>query len=186
MNCVVTLAAADERISQFRHPVPTAKNWQNTVLLVTCAKRGGLIVSLSRMVTRGDAPDDLLRRTEACANVHARILNATQPGATGSEIYFAAANAYAAAGFPDEINLHHQGGAAGYKTREWVAHPESREIIRENQAFAWNPSITGTKVEDTYVATGEGLELITGAAGEPRITTQIEGRQYSSPGIITI
>ena len=60
-----------------------------------------------------------------------------------------AAKAYAEKGFADEIDLHHQGGAAGYRTREWVAHPNANDVVRNDQAFAWNPSITGTKVEET-------------------------------------
>jgi Xaa-Pro aminopeptidase len=58
MASVVTLVAADQRISQFRHPIPTANHWGKTLLLVTCAKRQGLIVSLSRIVCDG------ARRTE--------------------------------------------------------------------------------------------------------------------------
>lgn len=186
MTSVVTLVAADERISQFRHPVPTEKIWRNTVLLVTCAKRSGLVVSLSRIVCSGAVPDELQKRTAACAEVNAAIQHATQPGTTGAEIYFAAADAYARTGFADEINLHHQGGAAGYKTREWVAHPQSREIVRANQAFAWNPSITGTKVEDTVIATAEGVEVITPTPEFPTIVTRIGGREYCSPGVLTI
>ena len=47
---VVTLVAADERIARFRHPIPTEKTWNKTLLMVTCAKRFGLIVSLSLAV----------------------------------------------------------------------------------------------------------------------------------------
>jgi antitoxin VapB len=186
MTSVVTLVAADERVSQFRHPVPTAKSWRNTALIVTCAKRSGLIVSLSRMISSGPVPDELQRRTAACANVNAHILNATRPGNTGSEMYAAAAKAYAKVGFGEEINLHHQGGAAGYRTREWVAHPQSSEVVRSDQAFAWNPSITGTKVEDTVIATESGVEIITPTPDFPSIVTDLDGREYRSPGILTV
>src|SRR5258705_3760602 len=77
---------------------------------------------------------------------------ATQPGSSGSDLYRVAARAYAEAGFENEERLHHQGGATGYRTRDWVAHPACRERVQVNQAFAWNPSVTGTKVEDTCIA----------------------------------
>src|SRR5436190_307772 len=59
MASVVTLVAADERIAQYRHPVPTAKRWEKMVMLVTCAKRRGLITSLTRIVSIGEVPDEV-------------------------------------------------------------------------------------------------------------------------------
>lgn len=186
MTSVVTLVAADERISQFRHPVPTANRWHKTLLLVTCAKRRGLIASLSRMICIGDVLDDLKRKTEAAAYVHACLLDATHPGATGAELYDTAAEAYSAKGFADEIDRHHQGGAAGYKTRDWVAHPRSTETVRMHQAFGWNPSITGTKVEETCILTEKGAEIITASPDFPQIAVTVNGREYVSPGILSL
>jgi antitoxin VapB len=186
INSVVTLVATDERIAKYRHPVPTESKWIKTLLLVTCAKRGGLIVSLSRMVCVGDVTNKLKEKTEAAAFVNASLWNATRPGSTGAELYKVAAHAYATVGYANEINLHHQGGAAGYKTREWVAHPKSIEVVKQNQAFAWNPSITGTKIEDTIIVTENGIENITSSDDEPQIETEIDGQVYRSPGVITI
>ena len=159
---------------------------QSPILLVTCAKRDGLIVSLSRIVCIGEPSDELKRKTESAAYVNACLLNATRPGATGAELYRTAADAYSEQGFAGEINRHHQGGAAGYKTREWVAHPQSGEVVLADQAVAWNPSITGTKVEDTFIVTENGVEIITGSAEFPQIATTIGGREYLSHGIMTI
>ena len=89
-------------------------------------------------------------------------------------------------GFAGDIHLHHQGGAAGYKTREWVAHPQSAEVVQADQAFAWNPSITGTKVEETCITTADGIEIITASPDFPRIATTVNGREYISPGILSL
>lgn len=183
---VVTLVAADERIAQYRHPIPTEKKWEKTLLLVTCAKRKGLIVSLSRMLRSGSVPDDLRRRTEAAVFVNASLWNATQPGVTGAELYNIASRAYEASGFAGEIDKHHQGGAAGYKTREWVAHPDSGEIVQNNQAFAWNPSITGTKVEETILIHENEIEVLTASEDFPKIPIEIDGTTYYSPGILSV
>jgi len=113
-------------------------------------------------------------------------LNATRVGSTGADLYNVAADAYAANGFADEINRHHQGGATGYRTRDWVAHPQSRETVQMHQAFAWNPSITGTKVEETSIVTVDGIEIITSSPGFPQIESVIDGGSYFSPGILTI
>ena len=124
-------------------------------MLVTCAKRRGLITSLSRIVCIGEVPDELKQKTEATAYVNACLLDASRPGATGAELYKIAADAYAAKDFA-------------------------------NQAFAWNPSITGTKVEETCIATENGVEVITASPDFPHITTVVNGREYISPGILSL
>ena len=186
MRSVVTLVAADERVAKYRHPVPTEKTWERVVMLVTCARRHGLVASLSRIVSAGEVSEDLRRRTDASARVNAKLLAATRPGAAGSELYQVAADAYAAEGFPGEERKHHQGGAAGYRTRDWVAHPASAETVQPNQAFAWNPTVTGSKAEETCIASAEGVDVITKSPEWPQITVPVEGRVYSSPDVLSL
>lgn len=186
IDSIVTLVAGDSRIDKFRHPVPTVARWTGKLMLVTCAKRSGLIASLSRIVHVGAVPSELKERTEAAAYVSASLLNATREGVSGSQLYRTACEAYAYAGFPLEIDKHHQGGATGYRTREWVAHPESTETVRPDQAFAWNPSVAGTKIEETAIAGGGVCDVITASPGFPSITHTIDGAEYHSPGILEI
>jgi antitoxin VapB len=186
MRAVVNLVAADERIQKFRHPVPTGRRWEKVLMLVVCARRGGLIASLTRIVCAGEVPAELRRRTDAVARVNAALLAATRPGATGAELYQTAARAYAAEGFPGEERLHHQGGAAGYRTRDWVAHPASAEVVRERQAFAWNPSVTGTKAEETCIAHGGGVEVVTASPGWPQVAVTVGGGEYLSPDVLPL
>jgi len=135
------------------------------------------------MVCVGQVPDELKTKTEAAAFVNATLWNATRFGTTGADLYEIASRAYAIAGYPNDINLHHQGGATGYKTRDWVAHPMALEGVRKDQAFAWNPSISGTKVEETIIVTNDGIENLTQDA-TPKIESKIEGKIFESPGII--
>jgi antitoxin VapB len=186
IRAVVNLVAADERIQKYRHPVPTDRRWEKILMLVVCAQRGGMIASLTRIVCSGAIPDELRRRTLATARVNAQLLSATRPGALGSELYEVAARAYAAEGFAGEEQLHHQGGASGYRTRDWLAHPRCSEPVQTNQAFAWNPSITGTKVEETCVAFADGIEVLTMTPDWPQIPVVIEGREYFSPDILSL
>ncbi len=190
INPVVTLIGADERIEKFRHPVPNAASvWKKVLLIAVCAKREGLIANLTRIACIGKIPDELRRRTEATAYVYAKVLAETKPGASGAKLYEIAAAAYAEKGFAGEINRHHQGGATGYKTRDWVAHPAANsDIVFENQAFAWNPSVTGTKTEETCLVFSDGSapETITQSANFPQIAIEIDGREYLSPDILSL
>jgi antitoxin VapB len=186
IHAVVTLVAADERIQQFRHPVPTDRRWHKVVMIVVCARRGGLIASFSRIVCSGAIPDELRRRTLAAARVNAKLLSATRPTTSGADLYRLAAVTYAEEGYPGEERLHHQGGATGYRTRDWLAHPSCLERVQPDQAFAWNPSIAGTKVEGTCIAVNDGVEVLTATADWPQIPVRVDGREYLSPDVLSL
>ena len=184
---IVTLVGADERLRRFRHPVPTNLRWAKSLMVVVCARRHGLIASLTRIVCAGPVPDDLRQRTRATAEVNAKLLAATKPGISGADLFEVAARAYSDAGFPGEEHLHHQGGAAGYRTRDWVAHPACTERVQNAQAFAWNPSITGSKVEETCIAFEDGVEIITSTPDWPPIRVTAEGgQQYLLPDVLSL
>lgn len=185
MRPIVVLAGADERIARYRHPVATARAWEHSLLLVVCAERHGLVVALSRILSsRQD--DELDGRTRACAQVFLRMAAATVDGARASAIFSAAQSAYSDTGFPGEERLHHQGGAIGYRSREWVAHPGSGEAVRAPQAFAWNPSIAGTKVEQTFLLHEDGrIELITDDPAWPALEVDIRGTPMRIPLVLT-
>lgn len=185
-EAIVTLVASDERLQRFRHPLPKDMRWKKVLMIVVCARRHGLVVSLTRLVCAGPVPDELSRRTRATAHVNAELFASTRPGITGRELYEVAARGYRGEGFPNEEKLHHQGGAAGYRTRDWVAHPQCADQVQENQAFAWNPSITGTKVEETIIAFGDRIEVITTSPEWPSIPVEVEGHAYVFPDVLSL
>ena len=186
-RAVVTLVAADDRIARFRHPAPTAERWRHSVMVVICAQRAGLTVALSRIVMAETPSTEFVQRTEATTTVFERLVGATKAGVNGAELLTVAAKAYADAGFPGEEGRHHQGGAIGYRSRDWVAHPASRDLVQcWFMAFAWNPSITGTKVEETALLTPDGIELLTTSPGWPAIPISAGGRALPAPGWLTL
>jgi Xaa-Pro dipeptidase len=101
-------------------------------------------------------------------------------------LFDVAVDGYRAAGFAGEEQLHHQGGATGYRAREWVAHPRSQEVVQARQAFAWNPSITGTKIEDTALLVDGRVELITSTPGWPSIEMSVQGRTLLAADVLRV
>ena len=186
-RAIVTLVGADERIARYRHPVPTDTAWQRTLLIGVCAERHGLVVALSRLVAAERPSDDLVNRTRATATVFDKLLAATRPGVTGADLFRAAAAAYELMGYPGEEGRHHQGGAIGYRSRDWIAHPASTHIVRPRQAFAWNPSITGSKVENTALVMGDDdIEIITATPDWPAIEIAGVDGPWRTPGILVL
>jgi antitoxin VapB len=183
---VVVLVATDERIRRFRHPLAVDRALERHAMVVLCGRRWGLVCSLTRFVHLGPLPDDLRRKQDAVARVDATFIAATRPGARVRDVFARAVDAYRATGFADEWKLHHQGGAAGYEPREFVARPDSDEEVADGQAFAWNPSITGTKSEDTVLLAGGSSDIMTEMAGWPVIECAVDGTTYRRPAVLEL
>lgn len=110
--------------------------------------------------------------------------HSTRVGTPVREVFRRGVQAYAEQGFPDEWHLHHQGGPCGYQGRDYLGSPTAPGVVRENQPFAWNPSITGTKSEDTILATTKGPQVITAARGWPMIEVEWENKTVPRPDIL--
>lgn len=178
----VALAAADERIAAYRHPLPTGRRVEGYAMLVVCARRHGLVASCTRLVSLVEPDPDLAARHLAVQSVDAALLGASTPGATLGGALDAAIAAYARAGHADEWRRHHQGGLTGYFTRDARAVPGDHTLIPAGAALAWNPSIAGTKSEDTCLITSNGVEVLTFDAWWP-VTS---GHQPPRPEILRI
>lgn len=181
---IVNLIATDERIYSYRHPLPTDKKLEKYAMLVLCGRKHGLVCSLTRLVYFGSLPDELRRKSEAVAAVDAAFIAATQPGATLSEIFQQAQMKYAEVGFADEWQLHHQGGPAGYNPREAIATPSSQVTVAAGQVYARNPSITGTKSEDTILVKDDGFEILSEIEGWPMFSIDVDGLKIPRPMIL--
>lgn len=184
VEVVLNLVGTDERIFNFRHPLPTAKNLERYAMLILCGRQRGLICSLTRLLHFGRLPDDLRRKAGAVAQIDAAAIAATRPGASLGGIFRQAQRTYEQAGFPCEWELHHQGGPAGYLPREVIATPDSTVPVLSGQAFAWNPSITGVKSEDTFLVGAERNEILTEMAAWPCIEVPIDGHVIKRPAIL--
>ena len=180
----VLLMAVDDRIRKYKHAVPRSGTLQRHGMINLCARRQGLVVSITRFVHFGPIPADLAASFTAAARIHSQLLHATRRGATSAQLFEVAHKAYLAAGADEEIEFHHQGGPCGYTERDWLITPTGTETVALPQAFAYNPSLRGAKVEDTAVVTDGAVEILTDTPTLPVIETVIDGEVYHSAGVL--
>jgi Xaa-Pro aminopeptidase len=180
----VYLYAVDDRILKYKHAVARGARLQKYGMLNLCSRKWGLAISITRFVHFGALPTELEARFNSAAQVNAALLDATKVGATSEELFKVAQAAYAAEGFPGEERFHHQGGSTGYGEREWVATPNGKETVVNNQAFAWNPSIRGGKAEDTVLLRDGKIEWLTATPELPVINAEANGTVYPAAGVL--
>jgi len=126
---------------------------------VIWGRRHGLIANLSRL--RNFGHHEARSLNEQICQVEAAALKASQPGATLGEVVEKIRAGYNAIGRASEFENHHQGGLTGYRSREVLARPGNPTRLDVGMALAWNPSLPGAKVEDTFLLTEAGLENLT-------------------------
>jgi Xaa-Pro aminopeptidase len=183
----VVLIATDDRIFRFRHPLPAGKKLERYAMLILCGRQRGLVASITRLIHFGPLPAELRHKMQATARVDAAYIAATRPGRSLDEVFRRAAAAYAETGFANEWQLHHQGGSAGYEPREYLGLPGGTEVVAAGQAYAWNPSITGTKSEDTILVGEEENEVLTAIAGWPMLTVELaDGQKLARPAVLEV
>jgi len=162
----------------------TDKPIEKYAMVVLCGKRRGLVCSATRLVHFGPVSEDLAAKHSAVVGVDVVLIQATKVGAPVGEIFDAGLNAYKQLGFPEEWQLHHQGGPTGYASRDYKATPGETRCVQANQAFAWNPSITGAKSEDTIIALETGPEIISASPDWPTIEAAWQGETVLRPDIL--
>lgn len=174
------LAAGERRLPLYRHPLPTDEPLQKRAMLVVCARSQGLYANLTRFVRFAPPDEEQLQREQHLREIEAVALTASRPGVTLDVIYRALRSAYEARGYHDAIRQHHHGGLTGYLAREVIATPTTAQVLGEGMVLAWNPSLTGTKIEDTFVIGEDGwLENLTFDPTWP--STLVDGRPRPLP-----
>lgn len=153
--------AADDRISSVRHFIPTQKKAIRQIAVSGCARRHGLVSSMTRMVSFGAPSTELKVHHEKLLQVEAAGWTALTPGSPLSDAYQAMCRMYQRLDMPQEWNNHHQGGVTGYQAREVRMQDQTDFPVARNQVFAFNPSCPYAKTEDMVLLGKEGIELLT-------------------------
>jgi Xaa-Pro dipeptidase len=180
----VLLMAADDRVLRYKHAVAQNAILERFGMLNLCSRRWGLCISITRFIHFGSMPQRLQDAFAVATEVNARLLAATKVGTDAAMLFATAADTYASLGYPGEELRHHQGGATGYGEREWLATPAGKEHVVNRQAFAWNPSVAGGKVEDTVLLRDGEIELMTETPDLPIVTTKAGDLVVKSAGVL--
>ena len=180
----VVLVGGAERAQSYRHCTPSGADLGSYALLSVTAERGGLYVSATRTVAFEGAPDWLDERHHAAMRVEATAVEATRTAAvsgdhnsggedgrgTAGDVFDAIVDAYDDLGESGEWRAHHQGGAAGFAGREWIATPDGDERVDAPMAYAYNPTVRGAKSEDTVLISDGDAAVLTRTGNWPTRT----------------
>ena len=188
-KAVCLIVGGDERLRSLRHPLSIGETLHEAVMAVVVARRGGLHAAATRIALRDD--DEHLRQLMGeLDDVHRVVLDASRPGHTWGEAADALAEGYAAIGRPDTWREHFQGGPIAFEQREFELAPGQSSSpfwnlpCRSGTAVAWNPSAHGgAKIEETYLVSDTGFELITATDDWP-LTPVSDGPQHGQVKVV--
>jgi len=165
---LVILVAGASRI-HLQHPLPSDAPIGDRAMVAVGARRHGLVANLTRWATWNGAQHNVEQLLEVEADAYA----ATHVGRSLNEVLASIAAAYETRGYPHDSWLrHHQGGPTGYLGRDPKVTPETTDVVRAGQAFAWNPWVPGNKVEDTVVVDEHALEVLTADPHWPTVNVR--------------
>ncbi|KAF2957406.1 peptidase M24 [Thermotoga sp. Ku-13t] len=156
---VLVLVFGEESAQLYRHNLPRSVKVGSKLFVSVCVRKKGLILSSTRSVLFTRNETWIKQHRDNCY-VEAIALANSRPGKKLNEVFEEIKKAYASVNRPHEWFLHHQGGLAGYNAREVVANEKTDYTLRSGNVVAWNPTITGTKSEDTFLILEDGLECL--------------------------
>ena len=184
LEMISCMVASDERIRNYRHPLPTARKAEGLVQIGGNFRRKGLVVCMTRYVALSPLSNSLRKQYHDNQIIDGTYIAASKPGSAYSEALLAGKMMYEELGYGEEFDKHHQGGPIGYAGRDYRVNFSTNGKIQEHQGFCWNPSITGTKSEDTCIVTKDSVTMVTGPVLFPKAEISAGGVTLTRPAIL--
>ena len=69
---------------------------------------------------------------------------------------------------------------------EYMITPDSHFAVGINQAYCFNPVVDGTKSEDSFIVTEEGIVQITRPISYPVLTYDFNGTRFERPDLLIL
>jgi len=183
---VVLLVGSDERVFNYRHPLPTEKIVEKYLLIGIVAEMDGINISVSRSVYFGKILGELLEKQKSVNYIECFLYHHSTPGKNIKELFELGKKAYTETGYPDEWMIHPFGGIAGYKPRELLVSETLDRKVRINDLFGWNPTIKGAKAEDFAIVKESSVEQLSIDKCWPYEEIDIDNRKYLKPKILEL
>lgn len=175
----VLIIGSDERIFNYRHPLPTQKPVERYVLLHPSATRWGLHANITRSLHFGAPTEEIARVYSAVADLEGQLLASLRPGLKFADILANQKKWYAELGITEEWRGHFQGGPTGYQVVDTNRCLGETEVV-SNQTFDWFITARGAKVEELSLLTEGGVEILSFGGNWP-------ARQVNTPqGVIRV
>jgi Xaa-Pro aminopeptidase len=184
IRCEVLLVGSDERISRYRHPNPSAKRVDRYALLAPAVSKWGLHADVSRMLHFGPVPEEIAKKYDAACIIEAASISLCRPGRKFAEILDVQKRLYKSTGYPEEWRYHYQGGVTGYVLTDPTLSQDPEAEVSSHQAYDWFITITGVKVEELSLNTGEHREVCSAAGRWPVKSYTYEDQSLDLPQIL--
>lgn len=180
----VCLIGSDDRLLKYRHPLPKDKGIENIVMVAVCSQKYGLTISISRIKAFTNFSKEMQDKYDALLKIDATYILNTKAGVPSKEVLQKAYEAYKEFGYEKDFHLHHQGGALGYLTRDYCTNFNTEEMVQNHQAYSWNPTISGVKVEDTYIIEGDEQNIVSYSGSWVYREVTVGGKTILRPDIL--
>jgi hypothetical protein len=184
---ILILVFGEESAQLYRHNLPRNVKVGKKLFVSVCVRKKGLVLSSTRSVLFGRNENWIKQHRDNCY-VEAVALASSKPAKRLNEVFEEIKKAYITVNKPHEWFLHHQGGLAGYNAREIIANEDTDYPLKAGNVVAWNPTITGTKSEDTFLILENGLECFSYPESSrwPALNLQIGSLTLRRPDIVVL
>ena len=180
----VLIVGVDERISRYRHPLPTQRVLEKYALLHPAGRRWGLHANVTRLVHFGQPTEEIQRAVNGVLTIEGRIMGMLSDGMRYADILTAQKQWYAEVGFPDDWKYHFQGGTTGYTLADPTHSLKAVATVRNRMAFDYFVTITGAKAENLSLLTADGLEIVSKGDDWPVKTVQNPSGMIEVPDML--
>ncbi|MGD8474823.1 MAG: M24 family metallopeptidase [Anaerolineae bacterium] len=184
MTIDVLIVGFDNRIRDYRHPMPAENVLERYALLHPAARRWGLHANVTRLVHFGEAPSNTRRAMDGVAAIGAHVAAMLAPGVPFADILTEQIRLYRVLGYSSEWIYHFQGGITGYTLADPTRCRDPEARVVERQAYDYFITITAAKFEELMLLTENGIEFASMGPGWPVRTVETPHGVIDVPDVL--